>query len=313
MNLSLEEYMVAINDYGNITEAATHLFITPSALNQQLLKLEARLGLPLFIRNRHRLEPTPAGRIYLEGARQILAIRQQTYSSLSDLAGDYSGEYRVGFFPGGGADAFTYSYAEFHKKYPNIILLCREMMVGQQLEKVQTGELDLAILVLDAPPSTDDNYILLSQANQLLGMPISHPLSHLAAPPGEPLNTIDLSLLRDTPFAMMSRNSSVYNRVTSLFRQAGYLPKNIMESAKDSARCKMAAQQICCTVVQENYATDHQRLVWFYLPTHPRLSYYAVYRKGLRLNQAMTDLVELLRDYAQSHWNFPSPEELARG
>lgn len=312
MNQCLEEYIVAINDYGTVTEAAAHLFITPSALNQQLLKLEARLGLPLFIRNHHRLEPTPAGRIYLEGARQILSIRQQTSSSLSDLAGDYSGEYRIGFFPGGGVDAFTYSYAEFHEKYPNIMLLCREMMVSEQIEKVRTGELDLGVLVLDSPPATEDHYILLSQANQLLGMPVSHPLSHLAARCGEPLTTIDLSLLRDTPFAMMSRNSSVYNRVTSLFRQAGYLPKNILESAKDSARCKMAAQQICCTVVQQYYATDWERLVWFYLPTHPRLSYYVIYRKGTRPNRAMSDLIELLRNYAQKNWNFPAPESLGQ-
>ena len=43
MDLRVQEYLVAIQKYGNMTEAAEKLFITPSALNQQLLKLEKAL------------------------------------------------------------------------------------------------------------------------------------------------------------------------------------------------------------------------------------------------------------------------------
>lgn len=41
-------YILAIAQEGGISKAATKLFITQSALSQQLLKLEHELGTPLF-------------------------------------------------------------------------------------------------------------------------------------------------------------------------------------------------------------------------------------------------------------------------
>ena len=38
MDLKQLEYIIAISDYGNITAAAEHLYVTPSALDQQLIK-----------------------------------------------------------------------------------------------------------------------------------------------------------------------------------------------------------------------------------------------------------------------------------
>ncbi|MGO4996776.1 LysR family transcriptional regulator [Oribacterium sp. Sow4_G1_1] len=46
------EYIIKIADEGSITRAAEKLFITQSALSQQLQKLEKELGAPLFVRNK---------------------------------------------------------------------------------------------------------------------------------------------------------------------------------------------------------------------------------------------------------------------
>ena len=48
MDLKQIEYILKIAEEQNITHAAEKLFITQSALNQQLLKLEKELGTPLF-------------------------------------------------------------------------------------------------------------------------------------------------------------------------------------------------------------------------------------------------------------------------
>ena len=54
MDLKQIEYIVKIAETGSITRAAEQLFITQSALNQQLLKLEQQLGIKLFVRHKHR-------------------------------------------------------------------------------------------------------------------------------------------------------------------------------------------------------------------------------------------------------------------
>ena len=52
MDLKQIEYIVKIDDEHSITRAAEKLFVTQSALNQQLLRLEKELGAPLFHRDR---------------------------------------------------------------------------------------------------------------------------------------------------------------------------------------------------------------------------------------------------------------------
>ena len=47
MDLRQIQYIVAIAEENNITRAAEKLYITQSALNQQLLKLEKELGVQL--------------------------------------------------------------------------------------------------------------------------------------------------------------------------------------------------------------------------------------------------------------------------
>ena len=56
------EYILQIAEENNITKAAEKLFITQSALNQQLLKLEKELGTPLFHRSRTNWRLTEAGK-----------------------------------------------------------------------------------------------------------------------------------------------------------------------------------------------------------------------------------------------------------
>ena len=62
---------------GSITRAAEQLFITQSALNQQLLKLEQQLGIKLFVRHKHDMTPTSAGRVYLEYGENMIREKRE--------------------------------------------------------------------------------------------------------------------------------------------------------------------------------------------------------------------------------------------
>ena len=63
------EYILKIAEENNITKAAGKLFITQSALNQQLIKLEKELGTPLFHRSRTNWHLTEAGERLLRLAK----------------------------------------------------------------------------------------------------------------------------------------------------------------------------------------------------------------------------------------------------
>ena len=58
---------VAAGKHLNLTAAAKELFVTPSALSHQIRGLEKSLDIKLFIRTRHGLKLTEAGRLIFPG------------------------------------------------------------------------------------------------------------------------------------------------------------------------------------------------------------------------------------------------------
>ena len=133
------EYIVAIAENKSISKAAETLFITQSGLNQQLIKLEKELGLPLFDRNKHFLRPTKAGEIYVKNAIEILKIKRNTYTELGDLKKEATGEISLGLTHEHGIDLFTSVFTAFNQRYPGITFALTEAIVARQNELLQIG------------------------------------------------------------------------------------------------------------------------------------------------------------------------------
>lgn len=75
-------YFRAIAQTGNLTRAAEHLRISPSALSIQLGQLEKSLGQALFERRKKRLELTEAGRLALDYAETIFRSGEELLDAL---------------------------------------------------------------------------------------------------------------------------------------------------------------------------------------------------------------------------------------
>lgn len=312
MELRLLEYIVAIEKYSNMTEAAQQLFITPSALNQQLLKLEKELDLPLFTRSRRRMIPTEAGRIYLETAKQMLSLRQAAYSHLQDLAGSVSGSYRVGLTFDHGSDVFARIYTEFHKKYPGVQMRCYQLLVPEMMEMLSTNELDLAFVLGGSQESFKDlEYQTLSSENLLLGLHKSHPLAQGVKLSDCPSVTIDLDKVRQDNFAVALKRSTMRSElIDPMFERAGIAPNIMIESSLNGFLEQLAASGICDAIVPQSRVQNYEDIAWFYLPGAPRFNFGVAYPKGYRLNRALEEFIDLARrDAMKSLYHDPPQAE----
>ncbi len=72
MELFQLEQFAAIAEYGNMREASEQLYITQSAMSQNLKKLESELGTPLFDRVGRRLVLNSSGQLLQEYSQRIL-------------------------------------------------------------------------------------------------------------------------------------------------------------------------------------------------------------------------------------------------
>ncbi|MFR0687872.1 LysR family transcriptional regulator [Enterobacterales bacterium AE_CKDN230030158-1A_HGKHYDSX7] len=66
-------YFVVIVECGSFTAAAQSLFVAQSALSRQIRELEQHLGTPLFERTARQPRLTPAGQLFYDRARRLLA------------------------------------------------------------------------------------------------------------------------------------------------------------------------------------------------------------------------------------------------
>src|SRR5215475_13069178 len=80
-------YFVALADAGSFTRAAEKIFIAQPTLSQQIRRLEEIVGTPLLQRRREGLRLTPAGRVLLEGGRNVLALASREVNQARQVAG----------------------------------------------------------------------------------------------------------------------------------------------------------------------------------------------------------------------------------
>mgnify|MGYP005768731959 FL=1 len=309
MDLKIQEYITAIEKYGNITEAASHLFITPSALNQQLLKLENDLGLPLFIRNRRKMIPTQAGSIYLDAAKQMLKIKQSAYAHIEDIAGCLSGTYEVGLTIDHGGGVFARIYPQFHAKYPKVQIKCYQLLVPEMLEMLLNNQLDLAFVLAGNISRYEKlNYIPLSSENLLLGLPKSHRLAKNYVNSSDTYEAINLQQLEGESFALNLQESTMRaDLLDPLFKKYNFVPNIMMESSLNGFLQELAAMGICNAIIPQYCVSNKKDIAWFYLPDNPRFKFGVAYPKGYRLNQALKFFIELAKEDATEHLFFPEP------
>ena len=244
MDLKQLEYIVAIADEQSISKAAEKHYMTQSALNQQLLRLERELGLLLFHRIKHSMIPTYAGNVYLDAARRILGIKEETYKMLSDIADMKKGEISISYTPERGSEMFARVYPLFHKKYPEItfrVIEARSVKMEQLLEQ---GSVSLALTAhWEENPQFD--YFHIDEELMVLALPKSHPLASMAGERSwETFPSIDLKLLEDIPLILVSHETRLRDMIDDLFAEAGIKPRILFEPTSSITAFNMVKNQI---------------------------------------------------------------------
>lgn len=86
MSLSQIRYFVAVAEEGNVGRAALRLRIAQPPVSRQIRSLEDELGSPLFTRTPRGMQLLPAGEVFLDRARKILAALDEATAATRDVA-----------------------------------------------------------------------------------------------------------------------------------------------------------------------------------------------------------------------------------
>jgi molybdate transport repressor ModE-like protein len=138
--------LAAVARHGSMTAAARHLAYTPSAVSQQIRKLESELGLGVLARHAKGVDLTDAGRTVVEHVatieRELAALR----GDLEDIAGARAGTLRLGTFPTFGASLLPFAVTSFTQRHPGVALTVRSARLKGLLALLRDHEIELAVL-----------------------------------------------------------------------------------------------------------------------------------------------------------------------
>ncbi|MBQ0140480.1 MAG: LysR family transcriptional regulator [Kurthia sp.] len=140
------KYVVAVEKYGTLKDAAEDLHVTLSALSQGLNKIESELGLTLFQRNRNGSTSTKEGKVIVEKAKKILTALADLQEVAEVMQNKLTGNLKIASIPGPFFQLFT-AAQQMKSIYPDINIQIREQNSQTMLEELKSEKVDIALAV----------------------------------------------------------------------------------------------------------------------------------------------------------------------
>ncbi|MCC3766445.1 LysR family transcriptional regulator, partial [Streptomyces sp. UNOC14_S4] len=136
----------AVAVHGSISGAATALGFTPSAVSQQITKLERETRTALLDRHARHVTLTPAAEALAETARQVVALLEQAETGLEAQRRTPCGTLRLAAFPTACRSLVPGMLADLTRRYEELDCRLVEADPSHALGLVTEGEVDMAIV-----------------------------------------------------------------------------------------------------------------------------------------------------------------------
>ena len=136
----------------NISKAADALFVSQSAISQQLSKLEKELGYPLFERTVHGLQMTQEGETFCVQAQSLLEHWEQFQKTVKHIAVEKKRRLRIGLGSRVYSNGLFQDVVRFFDDKSDLEVTFVTVAGWDFLTGLQEGEVDLAI---DRLPTED--------------------------------------------------------------------------------------------------------------------------------------------------------------
>ncbi|MFW5961606.1 MAG: LysR family transcriptional regulator [bacterium] len=142
-------YQVAVNL--SFSNAAENLFISQSAVSQNIQKLEKELEAELFIRSTKNVQLTEAGRILFEHIEPAFNLIASGEKSIREINALKRGEIHIGANDTISKDYLLPYLNKFHQMYPEIQIQITNRTSSTCIDLLQQNKVDLIISNLPNP------------------------------------------------------------------------------------------------------------------------------------------------------------------
>lgn len=146
LNVSRLRVLRELAHRGTIAAVADALWLTPSAVSQQLSALERETRVELVERAGRGVRLTTAGKLLAEHSDRVFDALDEAKSALRALQAEPTGRLRVASFPSVVRLVIPRVMVRLRARFPGLEIEVQDLEGEQSLEAVRLGHVDLAVI-----------------------------------------------------------------------------------------------------------------------------------------------------------------------
>jgi DNA-binding transcriptional LysR family regulator len=228
------EAFLTVAERRSVSKAAEVLYVTQPALTTRIKKLERDLGVELFVRTPRGMRLTAEGRAFRGHAQRAVQELAQGRELLRELREGRVGELLLGAAPAISTYVLPLVLRRFQASFPNVHLIVRTGHSEEILEMVLREQVQVG-LVRELPhPATTSRRLYEDEI-----VLVVHPAHRFAAE-----RSIAVEELAGERLILFDRTSSYFVLTSAFFRDAGVVPRGVMELDNVDATKKMVEQDL---------------------------------------------------------------------
>jgi DNA-binding transcriptional LysR family regulator len=212
-------YFIAVAEEGSFSRAAGRLHVSQPPLSMQIKGLEDELGVQLLERSNRGVSLTPAGLVFFEETRTVLARLEHAKKETLRANRSDIGMLSIGFVSIADYGILPPALKNFRSSYPLVEVQLHELTTDAQIRELRAARLDLGIGLgpVDEP---DLEFERVLREELVLAAPSGHP-----AAKGE--GALDLRALSKENFIVPPREIApgLYDLIISHCRSFGFAPR----------------------------------------------------------------------------------------
>lgn len=295
------KYVLTVAEEKSFSMAAKKLYISQPSLSQLILKLEEKIGFPLFDRGCTPLKLTYVGEMYVETAKKMLDLSDQFTKKVDDFANLRRGRLTIGSSPFRSTYLLSQIIPVFEQRFPGVELVLKEDTTRRLEELALNGLTDLSISLLPINTNLFD-YEELFQEELLLALPPNHPLCiKFHRQPGDYHNPPQIKLqdVKETPFILMDQGQKLHNTLFDLCKKANFRPRILLETQSMNVPqalvgAGMGAALLPDTLIRSSNLGKNP--CYFSLSPIPLRTVIVAYCKGRYLSKAAVEFINLMKE-----------------
>ncbi|MDO4204197.1 MAG: LysR family transcriptional regulator [Selenomonadaceae bacterium] len=246
MLLKQLQYFMVVAECRHFTNAAKQLYVTQSALSQQINKLESDLGIKLINRISHPIELTEAGNEFYIGAKKILADVEELQAGMSRWHSAKCSTLKLGIISGLGRIKIAEWLSEFNTQYENVQFSLVNHLSKELCRRLNEGSLNLAICA--SSPSFNVAYDfetrLLEREPFLAILPTNHPMA------GE--DKFDLSKAANEKYIFPTEDNLSHDIFLEECKKAGFSPNVISYTNRPGRRIELVKAGLGISLISKS-------------------------------------------------------------